>query len=115
MDKRLLLKDTITFIQSDLEYLYKQLDQLSDQHDSVSKQLEEMPSENNDEREILSKMMEEASLSLFELRCRIEDLAESIQSALHLSPETQRDKIFETILDSCNQLDHITNDLSSEE
>jgi uncharacterized protein YydD (DUF2326 family) len=114
MDKQLMLKDTIAFIQSDLEYLYKQLDELSGQHDSVSKQLEEMSSDDIDEHEMLSKMMEEASLSLFELRCRIEDLAESIRSALNLSPETQRNEIFETILDSCNRLNHITNNLTAE-
>jgi hypothetical protein len=114
MDNRLMLKETVDFIQSDLEYLYTQLDELSGQHDLVSKQLEEMPFDDIGEHEMLSKMIEEASLSLFELRCRIEHLAENIQSALNLNPETEQNEIFETILDSCNRLSHITNDLAAE-
>jgi hypothetical protein len=114
MNDQLVLKESVDFIQSDLEYLYTQLDELSGQHDLVSKELEEMSFDDIDEHEMLSKMIEEASLALFELRCRIEHLAENIQSALNLNPETEQNEIFETILNSCNRLSQITNDLAAE-
>ena len=114
LEGQLLLKETIDFIQRDLEYLYKQLDELSGQHDLVNKRFEEIPFDDNSEHQILSNMMDETSFSLFELRCRIEQLAESIQSTLNLNPETERKDFFENILDSCDRLSAITHDLAAE-
>ncbi len=114
MNDQLVLKESVDFIQSDLEYLYKQLDELSNQHDLLSKQIEEKPFDDNNEHKILSEMMDESSVSLFELRCRIEKLGESIQSMLNLNPETERSELFNNILDSCDRLSSITNDLATE-
>ena len=114
MENRLRLQETEQFIQNDLEHLYKQLDELSGQHETVSKQLEQINFDSNNEHQTLLDMMEETSLSLFELRCRIEDLSKSVQSALGLNQETERKAIIENILDSCDQLNDITADLVAE-
>ncbi len=98
----------------DLENLYKHVHQLGDQHDAVTKGLEEMLFDNNSEYVMLSNMMEQASLSLFQLRFRIEHLAASIESALDFHSETKRNEILENIVVACEQLCDITNDLDGE-
>lgn len=114
MENRLKLQDAEYFIQNDLEHLYKQLDELSDQHEKISKQLEEMRLDDNKEHKTLTNMMEETSISLFELRCRIEELSESIRSALALNQEIERKTIIQNILDSCDRLNDLTNVLVAE-
>ena len=109
-----MFNDAVYFIRRDLENLYKYAHELGDQQDLVSKQVEEMFPEDSNEHSTLSSMMEQTSLALFQLQFRIERLAESIQTALDRPVETERNEIFQEILDSCEQLEHITTDLVSE-
>ena len=108
------MEESAEFIQRNLEHLYGRLNELSDQHDLAIENLEKITFDSLDEHKTLWDMMDDAGLSLFKLRFRIEDLAERMQSTFTLKEETKRNEIFENILDCCDRLDHITNDLISE-
>ena len=114
IEERLSLEELGDFIQRDLEYLYEQLNALSDQHDLTNTKLEEIIFDNSNEQEILWDMMEDTGLSLCEFRSRIKDISEGIRSTLALDKKTKRNEIFENILDSCDRLDYIMNNLTSE-
>ena len=114
MEGRVKLQEAAHFIQRDLEYLYKQIDALGDQHDAIIKRFEEKHFPDNQEHQLLLSMMGEIDVLLFELRLRIEDLATSIRSTLDLNHETERKAILENILDTCDQLNTINDDLVAE-
>jgi len=114
LDNQLMPDEAVRFIRRDLENLYKHVHELGDQHDLVSKQLEEMSFDDNSEHLMLSNMMEKAGFSLFQLRSLIERLGASMEPVLDYYSKTEQNENFQDILDSCEQLNHITNDLVAE-
>lgn len=111
MTDQLQLQQAVHFIQGDLEYLYKQIDALANQHDEITARFEQVNFPDDEEHQVLLGMMGDTSVILFKLRLRIEELAASIRSTLDLNHETQRKAIIENILDTCDQLNIIVDDL----